>query len=74
MKKYLYGTGLPAYLEIKLDSMPLTKKYTTNTHSTTIQIISATFSLREKPFPKSKAVVCCNCWISGLECFELNTK
>lgn len=26
MKKYLYGTGLSAYLEIKLDPMLLTKE------------------------------------------------
>lgn len=55
MKKYLDGTGLSAYLEIKVDAMLLTKECITNTHSTITQIISATFSLRETLSLKSEA-------------------
>lgn len=56
MKKYLYGTGLSACLEIKLDPVLSTKEHITYTHSTIIQIISATFNFRETPSPKSEAV------------------
>lgn len=56
MKKYLCGTGLSVYLEMKLDPMLLSKPYIINNTLTSIQIISATFSLTETSSPKSEAV------------------